>query len=222
MKGTKVTTLEQFRSAAKLFDLQFSFQLKLSSGAIENTTTDNREHTFLLGGSSTDSVLEMCAVAKLTELYGVEITNQNFQPGTEEPIMSVFMNSTMPLRDIYMYAIMKKYLSEKQFNKELEDIEFYYNQSQEIDTTTTSLFWTASLFYILRTFKDQQLEIPETLSPIAYVFDYLDEITTLAPTADRLCDMANVFLFKMGVSSYFNAQTQLYSFEYSETFANHF
>lgn len=217
-----MTTLEHYQKAAKLFELQFPFQIKLSPSSIEVATFKNGVHTFLLNDDSQDSAFETCAIAKTTEKYGAKITDLEFQPAAEESLKTMFINFTMPYRDALIYGIMKEYLSEDLFNKELDDIEHYYGQSHNIDTSTVSVFWTASLYYLLHTYRDKNLPIPDLLASKAYIVDVLDEAITIEPTPDLLCEIANTFFHKKGISSYFETQTQLYSFEYSKSFANHF
>ena len=152
----------------RLLFLREAFQLKLPVylefrlGVAQELITSEREHRIVIGpGTHLLDIDDLVATAKLGEEYDILLATMYFQRDLteeEKKLASLFTLHTAPIRDYWAYRVMKEYLPEDEFQKNLEEIinleKAFSGEGKIAIKHTTLMFRKIGVKLILETFAD--------------------------------------------------------------------
>ena len=198
-----MTLNEQILKRMKLFGLTVPYSIQMI-GVDQDGVPEEDEQVAVTNGqvtfavtleSSIPTLNELVAKAKLGLECGSLMCSHSFNKGATNEEIKTFLYVTAPLVNSFAFGLMKKYLPEKDFAKEVREWKFFLESLLSMhDPDHETLMSIVNLYITLASNNIIVQGVPDKIAQFKEPIDILMTLTNEEPSQELLCRAANLII----------------------------
>lgn len=194
-----MTPIETVKVLQKRFELEWPVETRLTSNNYETMDTEPGGHTIMLSAESEEIYMnELFARAKVAERYNdallgtLKFEDEGRPESAQRRRCEAFYHTTMPVRNVWTHRVMREFMGDERYEKELEFIAALYEDGLQSNSDSAAPFMFFS-YYLLLDESGRRVPPPKRSAETVELMALFDRWANAEPSPEVLVACYNYF-----------------------------